>query len=401
MLFEYRAYSRTGKAVSGVVNGLHEQDVIAQLGENDLLVVALKQISTRERVKQLAALRIPTTVLALFTRELATLARAGLPMVRSLDRLGQQADHAHLAALVKELKRLVEGGASLSEALGLYPGVFSRVYIAMVKAGEDGGMLPDVLERLAGYLEMTVRLRDRICSAMMYPIVVILLGIGISLFMITKIIPVFVDIYKDFGKDLPLPTLILINASTWVRTHLWLCLAAAVLAVFGLRLLRRTPAVSRFWDKLKLHLPVFGPLVRMIAFARFSHTLSALLHNGVPVLKALDIAGSAIDNSMLESAVSRVGRAIEQGATLHDAMSEQGVFPPIMLEMVGAGEESGTVDQLLGQVAEHYDRRIESTLNGLTSMLEPILIVCLGIIVGAVVIAMFLPIFRMTEAIQF
>jgi len=235
----------------------------------------------------------------------------------------------------------------------------------------------------------------------MYPIIVSVLGLGICVFMITTIIPVFVDIFKEFEHKLPLPTLILIDVSTWVRLHLVKCLLIGVAMVMAVRSLRRTRAGTQLWDRLKLRVPVCGPLASKIAFSRFARTLASMLHSGVPVLKALDIAGTAVNNIELEAAIQRVGDDIEHGSTIFDAMNNRKKFPDMMLTMVAAGEETGAVDELLGQVADHYDREIDTTLAGLTSLLEPILILFLGVVVGGVVIAMFLPIFRMTEAVQF
>src|ERR1035437_10193320 len=303
--------------------------------------------------------------------------------------------------VLRELSRFIECGASFSEALRVYPSVFSPIYIAMVRAGENAGLLAEVLDRMASYLEMSLRLRQRVRSAMMYPIIVGCVGIGICIFMTTKIIPVFADIFQEFHHQQPLPTLILIGVSAWIRTHLLACFATGVGTGLALRGLRRTPKGEQLWDRLKLRLPVCGPLAGKIAFSRFARTLAFMMHSGVPVLKALNIAGAAACNVGLEAVIRQVGNHVEKGDTIHDAMVKQGKFPSVMLEMVAAGEETGAVDELLIRVAEHYDQEIDATLSGLTAVLEPVLILFLGVIVGAVVIAMFLPIFRMTEVVQF
>jgi type IV pilus assembly protein PilC len=275
------------------------------------------------------------------------------------------------------------------------------VFVSMVRAGEAGGILSEVLDRLANYLEMSLRLRQRVRSAMMYPIIVSFLGLGICLFMITVIIPVFVHIFKEFNHQLPLPTLILINVSSWVRSHVLVCLGSAVALGFGLRAARRTRPGTHLWDTMKLRVPVLGPLAEKIAFARFARTFASLTHSGVPTLKTIEITSCAVNNVYLEGAIRLVGDHIEKGATMLDAMTKQKVFPPMMLEMIAVGEQTGAVDEMLAQVADHYDREIETTLAGLTALLEPLLILFLGVVVGGVVIAMFLPIFKMTEAIQF
>ena len=401
MHFKYRAYDQQGNLTTGVLEGTDEPTVISLLGDKDLLVVSIKQVKFKAPRKVKSKIKIPLAVLSPFTRQLATMLRAGLPLMRCLESIGRQTRHRKLRIVVNDLAQAVESGTSFSDAMNLFPHVFSSVYIAMVKAGESGGLLAEVLDRTSGYLEMNLRLRQRVRSAMMYPIIVSVLGLGICVFMITTIIPVFVDIFQEFEHKLPLPTLILIDVSTWVRLHLVTCLVTGIATVLAVRSLRRTRAGTQLWDRLKLRIPVCGPLASKIAFSRFARTLASMLHSGVPVLKALAIAGTAVNNVELEAAIQRVGDDIEHGATIFDAMNNRKKFPDMMLTMVAAGEETGAVDELLGQVADHYDGEIDTTLSGLTSLLEPILILFLGVVVGGVVIAMFLPIFRMTDAIQF
>ncbi len=401
MQFEYRAYNSSGEIVTGLLEGASDHEVIEKLGEKDLMVVSLEQVRQRQPRGRLRTIKVPLPVVTSCSRQLSTMLRAGLPLVRCLGSLGRQSSHRDMQIVLRQLTRMVESGASFSEALQVYPEVFSKVFVAMVKAGETGGLLAEVLDRMAGYLEMTLQLRQRVRSAMMYPIIVSVLGVGICIFMVTKIVPVFVDIFREFHHELPLPTLILISVSDWVCAHLLSSLIAVLATILAWRCLRRTPAGVLFWDHLKLRLPVTGPLAAKIAFSRFAHTLGSMMHSGVPVLKALTIAGTAASNVELEAAVHRVGNLIESGDTMHDAMVKQGKFPNMMLEMIAAGEETGTVDELLARVAEHYDQEIDAALDGLTAMLEPLLILFLGVVVGAVVVAMFLPIFRMTDAVQF
>jgi type IV pilus assembly protein PilC len=401
MQFDYRAYNSSGEVVAGVLDGMSDHEVIEKLGERDLMVVSLKQVALKVARGWLGKIRIPLIALTSATRELATMIRAGLPLLRSLGAMERQSTHRDLQLVLRGLRRSVESGSAFSEALRVYPSVFSRVYIAMVTAGENAGLLAEVLDRMASYLEMTLRLRQRIRSAMTYPVVVGVAGIGICLFMTTKIIPVFASIFQEFHHQLPVPTLILIAVSAWIRAHLLACLATGVGMGLTLRSLRRTSAGNQLWDRLKIRLPVCGPLARKIALSRFARTLAFMMHSGVPVLKALDIAGAAVCNVELEAVIRQVGTDVEEGFTIHDAMVKEGKFPSVMLEMIAAGEEAGTVDELLTEVADHYDQEIDATLSGLTAVLEPLLILFLGVVVGGVVIAMFLPIFRMTEAVQF
>ena len=397
MRFDYKAYNSNGEIVTGVLEGASDHEAIEMLGDKDLMVVSLTQAALKRRV----TIKVPLIVLAQATRELATMIHAGLSLIRSLNALERQSKHRGMQLILRELNQLIEGGASLSEALRVYPSVFSPIYIAMVRAGENGGLMAEVLDRMAGYLEMSQRLRQRVRSAMMYPIVVGCVGVGICIFMTTKIMPIFAEIFQQFNHQLPLPTLILINVSAWIRAHLLACFATGVGMGLALRSLRRTSKGNQLWDRLKLHLPICGPLANKIAFSRFARTLAFMMHSGVPLLKAINIAGAAVCNVGLEDVIRQVGNHVEKGETIHEAMVKEGKFPSVMLEMVAAGEETGAVDELLIQVADHYDQEIDATLNGLTAVLEPVLILFLGVIVGAVVIAMFLPIFRMTEVVQF
>ena len=397
MQFDYRAYNSTGEIVTGVMEGASDHEVIEKLGDRDLMVVSLTQAALKRRV----TIHVPLIVLAQATRELATMIRAGLSLTRSLGALERQSKHRGMQLVLRELSRFIEGGASFSEALRVYPSVFSPVYIAMVRAGENGGLTAEVLDRMASYLEMSQRLRQRVRSAMMYPIVVGCVGVGICIFMTTKIMPIFAEIFQQFNHQLPLPTLILINVSAWVRARLLVCFATGIATGLALRSLRRTSKGNRLWDRLKLRLPICGPLAGKIAFSRFARTLAFMIHSGVPLLKALNIAGAAVCNVGLEDVIRKMADHVEKGETIHEAMVREGEFPSVMLEMVAAGEETGAVDELLIRVADHYDQEIDATLSGLTAVLEPVLILFLGVIVGAVVIAMFLPIFRMTEVVQF
>jgi type IV pilus assembly protein PilC len=401
MTFYYEARDSRGLKVSGEMNAAHEQEILEILGDKDLMVVLLERIETKTRVSRRPAGRIPQPILSAFTRQLATMLHAGLPLINCLTSLKRQAKNRRLQATLETLIAYIENGASLSEALSQNSQEFSPLYVHIVKAGEKGGALPEMLDRLVTYLDMSVRLRQRIRSAMMYPAIVSVMGIGISIFLVTTIIPVFVDIYKEFQHRVPLPTLILIQTSTWIRAHLLTNLGVALAIVLLVRRFLYTPRGVEIWDQTKLRLPVFGPLVEKIALSRFARTFGTLTNSGVPVLQALDTVAKAVNNVVIEATVSRVRAEIEGGAAIVDAMERQQTFPPMMLEMVATGEQAGKVGDMLIHVANHYDREVDDTLAGLTSLMEPLLILFLGIVVGSVVVAMFLPIFRMTDVIKF
>lgn len=401
MTFYYEARNFQGLKVSGQIDGAHEGEVLQILGDKDLMVVLLERSEAKPKVSRKLSSRVPQTILATFTRQLATMLRAGLPLISCLTSLKRQTRNRGLQTILGDLTTYVRNGASLGEALSMHPRVFSPLYVSIVKAGEVSGTLAEMLDRLAVYIDMSLRLRQKVRSAAMYPAIVSVMGIAISIFLVATIIPVFVDIFKEFKHQLPLPTLILIRTSEWVRAHLLVNLGITLAIVLLLRRLRRMPLGCRIWDQTKLRLPVIGALTEKITMSRFARTFATLINGGVPVLQALDTVAKAVNNVVIEAAVSRVQTEIEGGATILDAMERQGIFPPMMLQMVATGEQSGKVGDMLIHVADHYDREIETTLANLTSLLEPLLILFLGIFVGSVVVAMFLPIFRMTQVIQF
>ena len=401
MEFEYRARTADGKTVSARIEAVNEQAVIETLGSKDLVLVSLKKADIISKPKNNLKGRVPLAELGSFTRQLATMLRAGLPMMRCLLGLERQIKHRVLQAVVQELGNSVKNGASFSEALQKHPRVFSQLYISMVAAGETGAALPEILDRLAGYLEATLRLRQKIRSAMSYPAIVSVMAVGICIFLITAIIPVFADIFKEFSAKLPTPTLMVIGFSTFVRKHILLCLGATGAVGYALWRFRRTSTGTRIWDQTKLRFPIFGSLAKKIALSRFARTFATLLRNGVPILDTLPIVAGSASNVVMEEAVREIAKGIEAGESMSEAMQHHEIFPPMMQEMAAVGEQTGTVDEMMLQVAEHYDREIESTLSGLTALIEPLLIMVLGIVVGSIVIAMFLPIFRLSDIVQF
>jgi type IV pilus assembly protein PilC len=400
MQFEYKARNAAGKMVCGLIEATDEHQVIQTLGSTDLIVVSINA-AANQKANRKSRKKVPLAVLAPMTRQLATMLRAGLPMIKTLRAISQQEKNVALQLVLEDLVSAVEGGMSLSEALQGHPRVFSKVYTSMIAAGERSGALPDILDQLARYLEASLRLRRKVRSASIYPAIVTVLAISICIFLITCIIPVFADIYKDFGATLPLPTLVMIQISNLLRHYLLFCLVTCAAAIFFFVRWRRSPSGARIWDRTKLSFPLLGSLARKIALSRFSRTFGTLMHNGVSILETLSIVASAADNVIIELAVREIATEIEQGSSMSDAISRQPIFPPVMRDMASAGEQAGSLDTMLQQVADQYDSDIEATLSGLTSLIEPLLIMFLGVFVGSVVVSMFLPIFKMTEVIKF
>ncbi len=399
--FAYQARDADGKIINGVAEAVNEENAINTLMARGLMVLSIQQRAVRSAASRTKS--ISETDLVLFTRQLATMVDAGLPLISALTALYEQADprrQAGLRAVIGEVVSRVQQGDTFNEAISKHPHVFSRLYISMARAGETGGMLADILDRLAGFLEASARLRKKIKSAMTYPAVVICIAIAVTTFLIVKVVPVFGEIFADFGESLPAPTQFLLNISEFIRNSwYWLLLIIAVV-FFGVRYFVRTPQGRELWERSVMKLPVFGPLVHKICMSRFARTFAQLIRSGVPILEVMSIVSETSGNIMVERAIKSVSTDVEKGDSLASALTRQPIFPPMMLRMVSAGEATGKIDAMLEKMADFWDEEIEATLNALTSLIEPFLIVFLGLIVGGIVIAMFLPIFKLNDVVS-
>ena len=328
---------------------------------------------------------------------------AGISLVQALTTLYEQADPKRQRALrhvISDVTTRVQGGESFNEAIAKHPRVFNRLFVSMVKAGETGGLLAEILDRLAGFLEASSRLRKKVKSAMTYPVIVIIIAFGITTFLIVRVVPVFGEIFADFGAKLPGPTQFLIDVSNFVRGEWYLLFGGIAGAIFGVRAFLRSKRGKQIWDKWKLKLPVFGPLIHKICMSRFARTFAQLIRSGVPILEVLDIVGGSSGNHVVETSIKGVAIDVEKGDNLSASLSRKSIFPPMLVRMVAAGEETGKIDTMLVKMADFWDEEIEAMLDALTSLIEPMLIVFLGVIVGGIVIAMFLPIFKLNEVVS-
>ncbi len=401
LTFAYQARDTSGKVISGVQEALNEDNAINTLMTRGLLVLSIQQKSaskTRRKAKH-----VKETDLVLFTRQLATMIDAGLPLVSGLTALYEQCDPKRQAALrsvIGDLTARVQQGESFSEAIAHHPKVFNRLYHAMVKAGESGGLLAEIMDRLATFLEASARLRKKVKSAMTYPVIVVFIAVAITTFLIVRVVPVFGEIFADFGAKLPAPTQFLIDLSEFIRgSWYWLVLTIGGL-IYGLRAFVKTKSGEEIWDRLKLKLPVFGPLLHKIAMTRFARTFAQLIRSGVPILEVMDIVGQTSGNVIITHAIKRVSVDVETGSNLTNAMTKEAIFPPMLMRMIAAGESTGKIDAMLEKMADFWDEEVEAMLDALTSLIEPILIVFLGVVVGGIVIAMFLPIFKLNEIVS-
>jgi type IV pilus assembly protein PilC len=399
--FTYQARDTSGRPVNGDLEAADPQAAASALMDRGLMVISIRAGAAHKAGRKRRQGRVKPQDLVVFTRQLATMIDAGLPLVQSLTALEEQTESHTFKPVLRETTEKVEQGYAFSEALEAHPKVFNKLYVSMVAAGETGGLLSEILDRLACYLESSSRLKKKVKSAMTYPVIVCCVAISIALFLIIKVIPIFGNIYKDFGAQLPMPTQILIDISDIIRTYFLLALIVLAVAVFGLVKFKRSRAGTALWDRAKLRLPVFGKLVHKICISRFSRTFAALLRSGVPILETLRIVGQSSGNTVVEAAVTKAASSIEHGDNLAVALGQNPIFPPMLVRMISAGEQTGKVDVMLEKISDFYDEEIEATLAGLTSLIEPLLIVFLGVVVGSIVICMFLPIFKLNQIVQF
>jgi len=387
----------TGREIRSSVEAATEQAAIAALLNRNLLVVSIQEkIGKKGRT---SGGRVALADLVIFTRQLATMIDAGLAMVQCLQALIEQTTNKVMRDLIRDVCTRVEGGDSFSEALQKHPKAFSRLYVCMVAAGEKGGLLAEILARLAVYLENTARLRKKVKSAMMYPTVVSVVAVLITIFLLVKVVPVFGEIFNSFGATLPAPTLFLINLSHFVQRYILLLLVAGGGAVYGWFYFIKTTVGRRFWDANRIRLPIFGAIAHKICLARFTRTLASLIRSGVPILEVLQIVAQTVGNVVMEKAIKTASFDIERGENISTALGKHPIFPTMIIRMVTAGEQTGKIDNMLERIADFLDDEIETTLAGLTALIEPILIVFLGVVVGGMVICMFLPIFKLPEIV--
>jgi type IV pilus assembly protein PilC len=399
--FAYQARDSSGKTLNGVQEGLNEDNAVNALMARGLLVLSIQQKGASKIAR--AKSKVPDADLVMFTRMLATMVDAGLPLVGALTALFEQAcpkKQAGLRRIIGEVTAYVQEGSTFTDAIGKHPKVFSRLYISMVKAGESGGMLSEVLDRLAGFLEASARLTKKVKSAMTYPVIVICIAMAITIFLIVKVVPVFGSIFADFGAKLPAPTQFLIDLSAFMRNYWYYLIGGVVGIIYGIRAWMKTEKGADTWDRWKLKLPVFGPLIHKICMSRFARTFAQLIRSGVPILEVMQIVGDTSGNSVVTKAIKAVSLDVEKGDHLTASLNRQAIFPPMMLRMVAAGESTGKIDTMLEKIADFWDEEIEALLSALTSLIEPLLIVVLGVIVGGIVIAMFLPIFKLSDIVS-
>ena len=344
--------------------------------------------------------KIKTKDLPGFTRQLGAMLSAGLPVVQTLEALEDQTVNQVFKGVIKGIRTQIEGGASFSEALSQFPDLFDDLYIGMLRAGESGGLLAETTQRIASFLEATIRLNRKVKSAMMYPSIVMTVAITMAVSMIIWIVPVFASIYTDFGAKLPGPTQFLVDLSNGMRHYALYVVVVAVAGIIAFGKWKKTERGAYLWDAFKLKLPVFGDLGRKVALSRFASTFAQLTRSGVPILQTMEIVAAATGNKVLGKIILDARADVERGETLSTALDRSRQYPRLMIHMLSAGEKTGKVDEMLQKISEFYADEAETMIGGLTQLIEPLLMVFLGVVIGGIVIAMFLPIFKMSEIVN-
>lgn len=397
--FIYKARTAAGVVQDGRLEAVDQRVAVDQLKGQRLMVLEINQVAPTllDTIKALPIFKpsIPNKEIVLFSRQMSTLVSAGVALVSGLNILSEQIVNKPFKAVVLGIKEDIESGLPIADALKKHPEAFTNLYIAMIKAGELGGILDVILERLSNYLEAAEALRLKVKGALMYPAVVVSIATLVTIFLLVGVIPTFKDIFSGFGAELPLPTRIVIGLSELLKARWYLFLATPIVVFFLFKRWISTPSGKKIFDTRVLQLPLFGPLLRKVAVAKFTRTLGTLVKSGVPILQAMETVAQTAGNRVIEDAVMLARESIREGERIADPLKRSGVFPPMVIQMISVGEETGNMDIMLHKIADFYDQEVEQAVKGLTSMIEPIVIVIMGVVIGGIVIAMFVPMFEL------
>ncbi|WP_045217435.1 type II secretion system F family protein [Desulfonatronovibrio magnus] len=398
-IFIYKAKSRTGRKIKGDLDAPS-----LDMAENALKRKGLSDIKVKPKPKDILEGTfleggVTSRDMVVFSRQFATMINSGVPILQSLQVMCEQTENNKLRRKLYEIKNDIEGGNSLYDAMSKHRDVFDDLYTNMVDAGETGGVLDVVLDRLAKYIEKAAKLKAKVKSALIYPGVIITVAVAVIAIILIFVIPTFEQMFADFGGALPAPTQIVINLSRFTTENFMYIIASLILFFIAFKLFYRWEKGKILVDNWVLFLPVFGPLLRKVAVARFSRTLSTMISSGVPILSALDIVSRTSGNKTVEIAVQEAKKSIAEGQTLAEPLGETAIFPPMVIHMISIGETTGALDTMLGKIADFYDDEVDVAVDTLTSLLEPIMIVFLGVVVGGLVISMYLPIFQIADVV--
>ncbi len=397
--FAYKAKMLTGGMTEGLIEASDQKAAVDQLRAQKLVPLEINESAPPLFEKIMAFLPFKPTVkakeLVLFSRQLSTLVSAGVPLVQGLSILEEQVESKLFKSIVHQIKDDIEAGQSITDALRKHPNAFEELYVSMIKAGEVGGILDIILERLSAYLEAAENLKGKVKGAMMYPLVVSIIATAVTLFLLMGVIPTFSSIFAGFGAELPWITQLLINVSFGLRRFWFLVLGAPVIGFVVLKQYAKTEIGRRNLDSVMLKLPIFGVLLKKVAVAKFTRTLGTLIKSGVPILSALETVAKTSGNRVIEIAIMTARESVKEGERIAIQLKKANIFPPMVIQMVAIGEETGNLDTMLAKIADFYDQEVDTAVKALTSMIEPIIIVVMGVVIGFIVIAMFLPMFEL------
>ena len=398
--FAYVVKDKRGRTHGGSLDTASRQALIEQLWKQEFVVLSIQERQARRAILTFGQPKVPTQQLVIFSRQLATMVASGIPIIESLDVLAEQIEHRTFRQILARIRDEIEGGSSLSDCLGKHPALFSEFFVSMVKAGESSGQLEEILDRVAGYLEKIDTLRRKVQSSLFYPALVSCLAFLITTFLVIVVVPKFRDIFTSLGGELPLPTRLLLGTSEVLRRYVIGEVAIALLALGSFRAYIRTSAGRLWFDRVKLKIPIIGKLLQKVAIARFARTLATLVRSGVPILTALEIVAKTAGNTVIERAVLHARTSIREGEHIADPLTQSKVFPPMVTRMISVGEKTGELERMLSKIADFYESEVDTAVAGLTSMIEPLIIAGLGLVIGAIVVALFLPIFKISQLVS-
>ncbi len=397
--YVWNGKTRDGKRQKGELAARNKDEVISIMRKQNIMVTSVATRPKKLSIKLPFGSSVGDKDIAVFTRQFATMIDAGLPLVQCLDILAKQADNKTFASVINEIRQDVEAGSTYADSLKKHPAVFGDLYVNMVAAGELGGILDTILNRLSKYMEKNIRLKRQVKAALFYPATIVAVAFIVIVVLLVYVIPIFAKMFTDFGGTLPAPTRMVIGASNFMRGNILIIIGIMVAAIFGARKYYKTQNGRLVVDNIVLKMPVFGMLARKISVAKFTRTLGTLISSGVPILDGLEIVAKTSGNKVVEKAIYATRQSISEGKTLSEPLETTKVFPPMVVQMIAVGETTGALDAMLSKIADFYDEEVDSTVGILTSLLEPMLMIFLGIVIGFIVVAMYLPIFKMAGTI--
>lgn len=398
-VYLWKGKTAKGEILSGEYEATDKSAVNEYLRKRRIVIVSVRKKPTTAALGFLKKKTVGVKDLSVFTRQFATMVNAGLPLVQCLDVLGRQLDKPHFKEVVLQVTADVESGSTLAEALEKHPRIFSDLYSNMIAAGEAGGILDVILGRLAVFLEKADALQRKVKGAMTYPVIVLTVAGGACIFMLMFVIPVFAKMFADFGGTLPAPTRIVMGLSDFIRHYWWALAGGAVALTVAFKRYRATVSGRRNTDRLATKIPILGAVVLKSSIARFTRTLGTLIGSGVPILQGLEITARTAGNKVIQEAIEATAKSISQGETIAQPLRESGVFPPMVVQMIGIGEQTGALDEMLAKIADFYDDEVDAAVEALTAAIEPIMIVLMGTMVGGMLVAMYLPMFKMSSVV--